>query len=62
MVLSSHRLKSGAVSSLCHLRIMVALRVAEAALNVVIDQPAGLHKGVTDGGAHKLKAAFFQCF
>ena len=29
---------------------------------MVVDQPTGLHKGITDCRADKLKAAFFQCF
>lgn len=36
--------------------------MTDAAGNVVVDQATGLHKGVTDSGADKFKAAFFQCF
>lgn len=37
------------------------LGVTEAAGDMVVDQPTGLHKGITDCRADKLKAAFFQC-
>ena len=40
----------------------MASRMTEAAGNMVIDQATGLHKGVADGGADKLKAPFFQRF
>jgi hypothetical protein len=36
--------------------------VTEAAGDVVVDQPAGLHKGVADSGADKLKTRFFSAF
>jgi hypothetical protein len=38
---------------------MLTLRVANTVGDMVVDQPACLHKGVTDGGADKLKAALF---
>lgn len=41
---------------------MLTLRVANTASDMVVDQPACLHKGVTDGGADKLKAALFNAF
>lgn len=34
----------------------------EAAGDMVVDQPTGLHKGITDCRADKLKAAFFNAF
>ena len=37
-----------------------ASRMTEAARNMIVDQPTGLHKGVTDGADHKFKTAFFQ--
>lgn len=38
------------------------LGVTEAASDMVVDQPTGLHKGITDCRADKLKAAFFNAF
>lgn len=61
-MLSSHSASSGAVSSVSHLRIILTSRVTEAAGDMVVDQPTGLHKGITDCRADKLKAAFFNAF
>jgi hypothetical protein len=33
--------------------------ITDATGDMVVDQTTGLHKGVTDGGADKLKPAFF---
>lgn len=60
-MLSSHSASSGAVSSVSHLRIILT-SVTEAAGDMVVDQPTGLHKGITDCRADKLKAAFFNAF
>lgn len=60
MVLFIHSARIDAMSSLWDLRIMFFSRMAKTAGNMVVDQSARLHKGVTDSRTDKLETAFFN--